>query len=135
MRLLSFSRSISHEDEAMRTLTLAETKSHFSAVVDQVIAGEEIVITRRGQPVARIIPERARPMRETASIINELRAFLQSQPLQTRPAADIVHEARDGAAAQPSTVPKRLATRLAHSSSVEQKMKYTSATNRKISVG
>ncbi len=31
-------------------LTLAETKSHLSAVVDQVIAGEEIVITRRGRP-------------------------------------------------------------------------------------
>ena len=42
----------------MRTLTLAEAKSHLSAVVDQVIAGEEIVITRRGRPVARIIAER-----------------------------------------------------------------------------
>ena len=44
----------------MRTLTLAETKSHLSAVVDQVIAGEEIVITRRGRPVARIVPEHPR---------------------------------------------------------------------------
>ncbi|HRK12412.1 MAG TPA: type II toxin-antitoxin system Phd/YefM family antitoxin, partial [Thauera sp.] len=47
----------------MRTLTLAETKSHLSAVVDQVIAGEEIVITRRGKPVATTTtaPISARP--------------------------------------------------------------------------
>ena len=38
----------------MRTLSLAEAKMHLSAVVDQVEAGEEIVITRRGRRVARI---------------------------------------------------------------------------------
>lgn len=81
----------------MRTLTLAETKSHLSAVVDQVVAGEEIVITRRGRPVARIIPERAQPTPDFASIVAELRDFVQAQPLQLRPAADVVREARDGA--------------------------------------
>lgn len=34
----------------MHTMTLAETKFHLSVVVDQVQAGEEIVITRRGGP-------------------------------------------------------------------------------------
>ena len=57
----------------MRTLTLAETKSHLSAVVDQVIAGEEIVITRRGRPVARIIAEPAQPAADAAAIAAELR--------------------------------------------------------------
>ena len=79
----------------MRTLTLAETKSHFSAVVDQVIAGEEIVITRRGQPVARIIPERRKSPPEVAAIVEELRAFLAAQPAQSRPATELVREVRD----------------------------------------
>ncbi|HAF56354.1 MAG TPA: type II toxin-antitoxin system Phd/YefM family antitoxin [Thauera sp.] len=81
----------------MRTLTLAETKSHLSAVVDQVIAGEEIVITRRGQPVARIVPERPRPAADVAALAAELRDFVLAQPAQARTAAEVVREARDEA--------------------------------------
>lgn len=81
----------------MRTLTLAETKSHLSAVVDQVIAGEEIVITRRGKPVARIIAERPQPAADAAAVAAELRAFVLSQTPQARTAAEVVREARDGA--------------------------------------
>ncbi|MHB1375244.1 MAG: type II toxin-antitoxin system Phd/YefM family antitoxin [Thauera sp.] len=81
----------------MRTLTLAETKSHLSAVVDQVIAGEEIVITRRGQPVARIIPERTRPMADATALAAELSNFVLAQTPQTRAAAEVMREARDGA--------------------------------------
>jgi len=80
----------------MRTLTLAETKSHLSAVVDQVVAGEEIIITRRGRPVARIIPERERPAPDAAALIDDLRDFVLSQPLQPRPATQVVREAREG---------------------------------------
>jgi len=80
----------------MRTLTLAETKSHLSAVVDQVVAGEEIIITRRGRPVARIIPERERPALDTSALVNDMRDFVLSQPLQTRPATQLVREVRDG---------------------------------------
>ena len=74
----------------MRTLTLAETKSHLSAVVDQVIAGEEIVITRRGRPVARIIAEPVQPAADAAAIAAELRAFVLSQTPQARTAAEVV---------------------------------------------
>ena len=41
----------------MRTMTLAATKAHLSAVVDRIQAGEEVVITRRGRAVARIVAE------------------------------------------------------------------------------
>ena len=65
----------------MRTMTLAETKSHLSAVVDQVQAGEEIVITRRGHPVARIVADRGGPALDPAALANELRAFVLAQPM------------------------------------------------------
>ncbi len=65
----------------MRTMTLAETKAHLSAVVDQVQAGEEIVITRRGQAVARIIPEHGGADRDPLALVDELRAFILAQPL------------------------------------------------------
>ena len=64
----------------MRTMTLAATKAHLSAVVDRVQAGEEVVITRRGRPVARIVADR--PVAQTDTRwIEELAAFVAAQPL------------------------------------------------------
>jgi prevent-host-death family protein len=33
-----------------------EAKTHFSKLLRRVIAGEEVIISRAGQPVAKIIP-------------------------------------------------------------------------------
>ncbi|NTV94381.1 MAG: type II toxin-antitoxin system Phd/YefM family antitoxin [Thiobacillus sp.] len=41
----------------MQQVQIAEAKAHLSALVERVEAGEEIVIARRGKPVARLIPE------------------------------------------------------------------------------
>lgn len=41
----------------METLSAFEAKTHFGTLLDRVQSGEEIVITRRGQVVARVIPE------------------------------------------------------------------------------
>lgn len=41
----------------MKTTTVADAKSHLSALLAEVEAGEEVVITRRGKPVARLVPE------------------------------------------------------------------------------
>lgn len=38
----------------MRTVSLADAKAHLSELVTQVAAGEEVVITRHGQPVVRL---------------------------------------------------------------------------------
>ena len=81
----------------MRTLTLAETKSHLSAVVDQVQAGEEIVITRRGRRVARIVPERALSEADASAALEALRSFVLAQSEQRRPARAVVREIRDEA--------------------------------------
>ncbi|MGL1834095.1 type II toxin-antitoxin system Phd/YefM family antitoxin [Rhodocyclaceae bacterium SMB388] len=80
----------------MRTLTLAETKAHLSAVIDQVVEGEEIVITRRGRPVARIVPEREVPLSDVAHLVADLREFLLAQEPQPHPAAEVVRALRDG---------------------------------------
>lgn len=64
----------------MRTMTLANTKTHLSAVVDRVQAGEEVVITRRGRPVARIVADSPVPATDT-SWIDDLAAFVAAQPL------------------------------------------------------
>lgn len=41
----------------MGAYTVAEAKANLSAILDEVEAGKEIVITRRGKPVARLSRE------------------------------------------------------------------------------
>jgi prevent-host-death family protein len=41
-----------------KTITLREANQAFSRCIREVEAGEEITITRRGEPVARIVPAR-----------------------------------------------------------------------------
>jgi prevent-host-death family protein len=38
-----------------------EAKTHFSKLLDQVLEGEEVLITRNGVPVAELVPARHRP--------------------------------------------------------------------------
>jgi len=45
----------------MRRLSVAAAKTRFSSVLAQVEAGEDVVITRQGVAIARIVAEPARP--------------------------------------------------------------------------
>lgn len=45
----------------MRTVGAFEAKTHLSALLDEVAAGQTIVITRNGTPVAELRPVGARP--------------------------------------------------------------------------
>ncbi len=81
----------------MRRMSLADTKAHLSAVVDEVQAGEEIVITRRGQPVARIVAERKHPAGDAAALVKDLRAFVLAQPKQAESGVKLVRRLRDDA--------------------------------------
>ena len=45
---------VTNLEQVMRTVSLAEAKTHFSELVTQVAGGEEVVITRHGQPIVRL---------------------------------------------------------------------------------
>ncbi len=48
----------------MVTVNVHEAKTHLSRLLERVHAGEEIVIARRGKPIARLCPiERPAPRR------------------------------------------------------------------------
>lgn len=40
----------------METYNITEAKAKFSAVVEKAMAGEEIIISKMGKPVAKMIP-------------------------------------------------------------------------------
>jgi prevent-host-death family protein len=45
---------------AVRSVTVVEAKSRFSALLAEVEAGEEIAVTRHGKVAARLVPDRPR---------------------------------------------------------------------------
>ncbi len=57
----------------------AKAKAQFSAVLAQVEAGEEVVITRRGVAIARIVAEPAPPTPKFD--LRELFQFTNAQPM------------------------------------------------------
>ena len=55
----------------MQTVSVAQAKAHLSALLDAVQAGEEIIIPRRGQAVARLQAEQ--PAKPDFSVFRQLR--------------------------------------------------------------
>lgn len=64
----------------MRVITLADAKAHLSAILDDVAAGQQVVVTRRGRPVARIVAEPAARKRAASAWVDDLRSFVDAQP-------------------------------------------------------
>lgn len=73
----------------MKTLTIREAREGLSHPDQMFADSDEVLVVCRGEPVARILP--VEPKRRVRS----LRAFLESQPMQTVPSEDILAEERE----------------------------------------
>jgi len=51
----------------MASYSVAEAKNNLPKLLDKAVAGEDVTITRRGQPIARIVPEKSRGLRFDAA--------------------------------------------------------------------
>jgi prevent-host-death family protein len=47
--------------EPMAEYSVAEAKNHLPKLLDRAMAGEEVMITRRGKPIAKIVPNAPPP--------------------------------------------------------------------------
>ena len=74
----------------MRAVNLADAKARLSELVGRAESGQETVITRRGQPVARLVPMAA-PKKAFRSQA-EFRATL---PRARKPSAEVIRQLRD----------------------------------------
>ena len=78
----------------MRKVALAQAKAQLSALLDAIEAGEEVVITRRGQPVARMVREHPQSA-GSLDWVNRLRALHGDQPGPEGSAVVLLRELRD----------------------------------------
>jgi prevent-host-death family protein len=68
---------------AMKTYSVAEAKNQLPKLIDRALAGEEVVITRRGKPVVELRPTALPPEPPVGT-----HEWL-SERRRTRPAVDI----------------------------------------------
>jgi prevent-host-death family protein len=74
----------------MRTAGIREVRQNLSALLREVRQGREIVITDRGEPVARLTP----PARGSAKPFPDLGAFRRRLPTGSPPISPAIAEDR-----------------------------------------
>ncbi len=78
-----------------RGIGIFEAKTHLSELVDRAEHGETIVITRHGEPVARLVPYNAGSEREEAGrALREIVAMSKGRSLQGVTLREVIEEGR-----------------------------------------
>ena len=76
----------------MHAISLAHAKAHLSELLNTVESGEEVVITRHGRPIARVLPantiKQALPLQRLAELRQQVPAWQGSS-------AALLRELRD----------------------------------------
>ena len=74
----------------MRQVTVAEAKAQLSSLLDAVAGGDPVLITRRGKPIAELVPRR--PVRD---LLPQLQALREALPPQPRSGVESIRALRD----------------------------------------
>jgi prevent-host-death family protein len=52
-----------------KTINIHAAKTHFSSLLEEVAAGEEIIIAKAGKPMARLVPLETKNLRKTLGML------------------------------------------------------------------
>ena len=58
-----------------------EAKTHLSALLEKVSQGQEVLITKRGEPIARLVPAQRSDRTQVAAAIDTLLEFRKGMKL------------------------------------------------------
>lgn len=78
----------------METVGAYEAKTHLPKLLERVIKGERITITKHGVPVAVLQPPAPSRTTEPKKVIAELREFRKKNTLQGLSIRDMIEEGR-----------------------------------------
>jgi len=68
---------------AQQTIGAFEAKTHFSQILEGAEQGDDFIVTKRGKPVAKIIPfnqETKMTFKEAVEQLKEFRKFYRGEP-------------------------------------------------------
>ena len=66
----------------MESIGIYEAKSKLSELVERAESGREVVITRRGKPVAKLVPADAGKVIDRAALFREIKALRRTIKLK-----------------------------------------------------
>ena len=78
----------------METLGSYAAKTRFSELLERVAGGEEIIITKHGVPVARLVPANGIMVEDRQAAIQELRGFRKGRSLGQSTIRELIEEGR-----------------------------------------
>lgn len=78
----------------MKTVGAFEAKTHLSELLRRVSNGETIQITRRGIPIAKLVPAESKNKEKTARAVRELRDIRKSLTLGGVTIRELIDEGR-----------------------------------------
>lgn len=73
--------------------TVREARAAFGRLIDEVDAGKEVIITRRGKPVAKLVPYQS--VSRKVQSFPDLAAFRASIRIEGEPLSDALQKMRD----------------------------------------
>jgi prevent-host-death family protein len=81
------------------TVGAFEAKTHLSALLDRVERGEEVTITRRGQPVAKLVPMEKKMAKDSVPLserLQQLRLSLKERGMKPLTVEEIIEMKNEG---------------------------------------
>lgn len=82
-------------DVPITTIGAYDAKTRFSELLERVLGGEEVTITRHGLPVARMVPiHRKRTRKERRTAIDAMRVLAKGNRLGGLRIKDLIAEGR-----------------------------------------
>jgi prevent-host-death family protein len=78
----------------MTTVGSFEAKTHLPELLVRVAKGESILITRRGQPVAVLVPPPGEQLPDAREVIAEMKALRRGNKLAGVPVRELIEEGR-----------------------------------------
>lgn len=70
-----------------------EAKTHLPQLIEKVLRGETVQITRHGVPVANLVP--VEPRKSTVDVVDELRRYRRGKSLGGTSARELIDEGRE----------------------------------------
>jgi prevent-host-death family protein len=78
----------------MESVGLFEAKTHLSALLERVAHGEEITITKHGNPIARLVPVEARRKKDPKHVAEAIRALRKGIKLEGVTIRELIEQGR-----------------------------------------
>ncbi len=78
----------------MERIGICDARARLSELIERVESGEEVVLTRHGEPVARLVPEKPPRRRSRVAAVTRIRALARKLNIRDVAVRKLIEEDR-----------------------------------------